>query len=137
MKLATLLAIATGKRVFGIWNIFLSNTKMNNDIVIRLPKTKNSNKNILNHFLIIIIYFEKKLCPIATFLEYLELTKDFREDTDQVFVSYEVKKIGKPISKDRLSKWIRLYLEKANIFLNPHSIRANMFKQGALANIPS
>uniref|UniRef100_A0A0N5B460 Phage_integrase domain-containing protein n=1 Tax=Strongyloides papillosus TaxID=174720 RepID=A0A0N5B460_STREA len=136
MKLTTLLAISTGKRVSEICNIFLSNTKLDTDIVVRLPKTKNSEKNIPNHFLTIISYPEKALCPAATFYEYLDLTKDIRGKSDQLFIAYEGKKKGEPISKDRLSKWIRLYLEKANIFTNPHSIRSNMSSQCALSNIP-
>ena len=51
--------------------------------------------------------------------EYLQRTKQLREDHSQLLISYV--KLFKPVSKDTISRWVKQVLESAGIDINKYS----------------
>lgn len=69
-----------------------------------------------------------KLCPVRVLKAYVKATKRRRDDQEQLFVSFQT---FKPISKERLSKWItgglrEIYSDasESDLRLNAHSTRS-------------
>ncbi|KAJ8964280.1 hypothetical protein NQ314_005014 [Rhamnusium bicolor] len=117
MKLVTLLALITGHRMQTLAHIRIQNmVRFPDRLEIRISdKVKTSSSKIFQPFLVI-PYFRKnpKLC-LASVIHFYELsTKDTRpSDTDLIILT--VKKPIRPISTQRLSKWIKMTLTASGI----------------------
>ena len=65
------------------------------------------------------------ICPISTLNAYLQQTANVRQDNTQLLLSYV--KPFKPVSRDTISRWLKMVLNEAGIDTNmfrPHSTRA-------------
>ena len=66
---------------------------------------------------------DKKLCVVEHLKEYLQRTKQLREDHSQLLISYV--KPFKPVSKDTISRWVKQVLESAGIDINKYSAHSS------------
>ena len=126
-KLVTLLAIVSGQRCqtihnFNIRDCVLKRTKV--VFTIRENLKHNSPKNNDSNIIIPAYFEDKRLCAVTYFKEYVKRTKPVR-NTDKLFISYV--KPNKEVSRDTISRWIKITLSKAGINTNifkAHSTRA-------------
>lgn len=68
---------------------------------------------------------DRRLCVLTTLKEYLLRTHSLRGDESQLFISYV--KPHKKISKDTLSRWIKLIMKKSGVDMDvfcPNSFRS-------------
>lgn len=65
----------------------------------------------------------KKLCVVEHLEEYLQRTKQLREEHSQLLISYV--KPFKPVSKDTISRWVKQGLESAGIDINKYSAHSS------------
>ncbi len=115
-KLATLLALVTGQRMQTLHALNLSHCSIDKGSVKfhiqslmkhSRPSNKTSNEIVINSF-----NTNKRICPVFCLKHYIQRTKLLRQD-NQLFVNCF--KPHKPISKDTLSRWVKLTLTKAGI----------------------
>ena len=66
---------------------------------------------------------DKKLCVVEHLKEYLQRTKQLREEHSQLLISYV--KPFKPVSKDTISRWVKQVLESAGIDINKYSAHSS------------
>ena len=66
---------------------------------------------------------DKKLCVVEHLKEYLQRTKQLREDHSQLLIGYV--KPFKPVSKDVISRWVKQVLEPAGIDINKYSAHSS------------
>ena len=66
---------------------------------------------------------DKKLCVVEHLKEYLQRTKQLREDHSQLLISYV--KPFKLVSKDTISRWVKQVLESAGIDINKYSAHSS------------
>ena len=66
---------------------------------------------------------DKKLCVVEHLKEYLQRTKQLREDHSQLLISYV--KPFKLVSKDTISGWVKQVLESAGIDINKYSAHSS------------
>lgn len=92
-KLSTLLALATGQRVQTIANIEIQNIIVEQDnIVIKIPKRiKTSGRGRIQPSLILPFFKqEPKICVAQALIQYLNLTKDIRQDAlKNLFITFK------------------------------------------------
>ena len=67
----------------------------------------------------------ENICVVHTVYDYLERTKNIRGNCSKLLISYQ--KPFKPVSKDTISRWLKMVLSKAGINTNKftaHSTRS-------------
>lgn len=138
-KLITLLAIVTGQRIqtlhaLDLEQYTIDRTGITFTILKLLKHSKPSNK--IHNTLTVKEYRENtKICPVLHIKHYIQRTKSIRKSS-QLFINPQ--KPHGPISKDTLSRWIKLSLTKAGINTQKykaHSTRAASTSAAAAASI--
>ena len=138
-KLITLLAIVSSQRVQSLHALDLkyyteTRSSITFTIVKLLKHSKPSNK--VNNTIVFKDYRENtKICPVLHIKHYIQRTKSLRNSSQ---LSINPQKPHGPISKDSLSRWIKLTLSKAGINTNiykAHSTRAASTSAAAAASI--
>ena len=138
-KLITLLAIVTGQRIQTLHALDLNHYSTDRSgitftIVKLLKHSKPSNK-IHNKIIIKEYKQNTKICPVLHIKHYIKRTKSIRKGS-QLFINYQ--KPHRPVSKDTLSRWIKLSLSRAGIntqVYKAHSTRAASTSAAAAASI--
>lgn len=77
------------------------------------------------------------ICPISTLNAYLQQTANVRQDNTQLLLSYV--KPFKPVSRDTISRWLKMVLNEAGIYTNmfkPHSARAASCSKANAKSVP-
>jgi integrase len=128
LKLVMLLLLVTGKRgqtidCLSLSEMTLSETSCEFQVLEHMKTSKpGSGTTILK----IEQYTpDKNICPILVLREYLKRTKSVRGDNKQLFVSYQ--KPYQPVSRDTISRWVKVVLDNAGIdttVYSAHSTRA-------------
>lgn len=128
LKLAVLLALATGQRVQTLASIELHNIiKNSNGIIIKVSKRlKTSGPNKLQPVLQLPYFHQdNKICVATTLIEYLEKTKHLRnQSTNNLFITH--KKPHHNASVQTIGRWIKTMLSKSGVdtsIFSPHSTR--------------
>jgi len=127
VKCLMLLALASMQRVQSLHSIDVTDIEFNDSgvfIPIRKLLKQSSVRN--NKFMICLKYFDDPaICPVRILNHYINRTRKFRGESEQLFISYN--KPHKPVSKSTLRRWICMVLEEAGIdtsVFKSHSSRA-------------
>jgi len=128
MKLSMLLALVTGERVqcLHLLDINLMH-KYNDKVVFEIRDLlKQSRPGYHKSSLEMKCFDENEnLCVVHTLYDYLDRTVNIRNDSSKLLISYQ--KPFKPVSKDTISRWLRILLGKAGIDIRSftaHSTRS-------------
>ena len=138
-KLCMLLALTTMQRAQTIHAIRITNIFIGKDLVmIPIDKLlKQSNQRNYKFSLQLKFYDNLSICVARTLIHYLEITKGIRGDEQQLFIS--VQKPHKAVSKESISRWIRVVMEEAGIDTDTyksHSTRAAASSAAKRENYP-
>ena len=115
-KLVMLLALGSGYRVQSLSLIKLNNiTRKNNGIEIKISDLIKTSRPGVANPITFFPFFEDKpqLCIARTLLFYLEITKNIRNNTQQLFIS--TIQPYKPVSSKTISRWIKEVLTEAGV----------------------
>ena len=80
---------------------------------------------------------DEEICPIKSLSAYLQRTEKVRHDNTQLLLSYM--KPFKPVSRDTISRWMKMVLRYAGIntsMFKPHSTRAASCSKANAKSIP-
>jgi integrase len=123
MKTALLIALASGRRVGDLHALSIEEGNLRWEpygvrLIPRLNYLAKNESMVRRAKPIFIPSFsvyategeDLKLCPVRALKRYVKVTRNKRGDEKQLFVSYQS---FKPISKDRLSKWISGCIKEA------------------------
>lgn len=116
MKLALLLALATGQRVQTLASIELDNiVKSENRLEIKITKKlKTSGKGKIQPTLLLPYYTpDENICPAGTLLVYLRKTEKLRNECKSLFITYQ-----KPFhmaTTQTIARWIKAMLKKSGL----------------------
>ena len=80
---------------------------------------------------------DSNICPVKTLTIYLKRTQHLLQDTTKVFLSYV--KPFKPVSRDTISRWLKMVLHNAGIdttIFKSHSIRAASCSKASSRSVP-
>ena len=80
---------------------------------------------------------DAEICPINTLTAYLQRTEGVRHDNTRLLLSYV--KPFKPVSRDTISRWMKMVLHEAGIDVNmfkPHSTRAASCSKANAKSVP-
>lgn len=117
MKLAVLLALATGQRMQTLSLIKLCNIeKSMTNVVIKIPdRIKTSAPNRIQPTLILPFFTQdSKICVAKTMLFYIEKTRSLRNpDSQYLFITF--KKPHHNASSQTISRWIKTILGKSGL----------------------
>lgn len=128
LKLVMLLAILSGQRCQTIHALTTKDMKASNDrvmfIVNDLLKTTKPGKECTK---VEFLSFDEdpRICVVRYLSEYLKRTQNLRHDHHKLLVSYQ--KPRRPVSKDTVSRWLKMELKLAGIdtsTFSAHSTRA-------------
>ena len=127
-KLATLLVLLSGQRGQSVHMLDLDDVECTPDKLILRFKSLLKQSRPGSHLEEIILpaYPQIGLCVVSTFAEYVKRTKGHRAQTDNKLFLTVIKPF-KPISRDTLSRWVKLMLRRAGVdmgMFTPHSVRA-------------
>ena len=138
-KLVMLMALSSKQRVQTIQAITIENIKFFDNVVIipirSLIKTSNARK--YKFALELKKYSDPSICILHTLRVYLNKTSEIRGSYKQLFVSFL--KPFKPVSKDTISRWIKLVLFEAGIdttIFKAHSTRSASCSAAKRDNVP-
>lgn len=127
-KLAILLALTTGQRVQTLANIQIENIiKTQDNLLIKIPKRiKTSGPNKCQPLLTLPFFKQDpRICVASTILQYLDRTKDLRNDSlNNLFIT--LKKPYRNASSQSISRWVKHMLDKSGIDISlfkAHSTR--------------
>jgi len=133
-KLVTLLALTTAQRMQTLAAIQVSNIRLAESLIIRIPaKLKTSGIGKSQPLLSFKPFPEKpELCIFSLIKFYLSYTRDLRTgDCDSLFVSY-----GAPhgsVSSQTLARWVKAELHAAGINVNIFSAHSTRHASTSLA----
>ena len=127
-KLVMLLALSTAQRAQTLQKIYVKNIVFSENLVyipiIELIKqSKCNNRKFALHLKPYVK--NRAICVVDTLKEYLKRTKILRGNQDQLLISFI--KPHKAVSRDTISRWLKLVLEQAGIDVDVfkgHSTRA-------------
>ena len=80
---------------------------------------------------------DEDICPIKTLNAHLQRTEKVRQDNTQLLLSYV--KPFKPVSRDTISRWMKMVLHEAGIdtsMFKPHSTRAASCSKANAKSVP-
>ena len=126
-KTAFLVLLCSAKRGQEIINIHIDNIHITEDeIIIRSGDLSKTSKPDTKDPLIIFPKFRQdtRICIYSLLKEYLERTEILRNEEKQLFISFA--KPYKKISRDTLSRWIKLMMNKGGVdteIYKTHSLR--------------
>ncbi|KAL0882504.1 hypothetical protein ABMA27_000971 [Loxostege sticticalis] len=115
-KLATLLALCTASRVQTLSLIKTNCIVIHQEQIIititNLIKTSAVNREQPT---LVIPYFTDKpsICPAKCLEDYLEITKNIRNDSSNLFLTY--KRPHKPVTSQTISRWIKNMLAESGV----------------------
>lgn len=127
LKLVTLCALTTGQRCQTIHSLDLDKCVITRTKAVFEVHSllKHSTPKRRNNTVIVPAYPEdRRLCVVTYLNEYIKRSKPFRKSS-KLFISFM--KPHAPVSKDTISRWIKLTLNKAGIdtkIFKAHSTRA-------------
>ena len=127
MKLVMLCALVTAQRCQTLKLINLDDGEYNRtNVIFNVRELLKHNKPTNNKNVIVLPAYtnNRNLCVVTYLYAYIRRTKPFRKDR-QLFLSYVVP--HKAVSKDTISRWIKITLQKAGIntkVFKSHSTRA-------------
>uniref|UniRef100_A0A1Y1M5M3 Tyr recombinase domain-containing protein n=1 Tax=Photinus pyralis TaxID=7054 RepID=A0A1Y1M5M3_PHOPY len=139
-KLAILIALATGQRVQTLANIEVENIIINeNRVEVKIPKKlKTSTKGRIQPTLLLPFFNQdKKICPARTLIEYLNKTKNLRQTSKNLFITF--KKPHKDVTSQTISRWLKVILRKSGLDTNQftaHSTRHAATSAAARKGVP-
>lgn len=128
LKLTMLLLLVTGQRGQTIHLLNLDNmTILDNQCIFTISGLLKQSRQGKSNPLIVLKAFKQdvRICVFATLLEYIARTNDLRHSERFLLISYI--KPHKRISRDTLTRWVSVTMEKAGIDISrfkPHSTRA-------------
>ena len=139
LKLATLLALVTGSRVQTLHAMDLNFCEYKDDSIVfyiqsLLKHSRPSNK-VSNGITISAYKKDKRICPVFLLKYYIKRTASLRKN-NQLFINNN--KPHKPISKDTLSRWIKMGIKKSGINTakySSHSTRSASTSAAAAASV--
>lgn len=140
LKVATLLTLLTSQRGQSIHLIDVRNLDLNpHRIKIRFGDVlKTTRPGFHQHELTIKAFApDRRLCICVVLKEYLDRTKELRGTATPLLLSYV--KPFRPISRDTLSRWLKVVLKLAGVDLSiftPHSIRAAASSSASSSKVP-
>lgn len=119
LKLVTLLALITAHRMQTLSLINVQNIEKSTDLIqIKIPDRIKTSKLNKTQPILIIPYFhqDKRICPASALEDYLEKTKELRENETRLFISF--KKPYKEVTSQTLSRWIKKTLQDSGVDVN-------------------
>ena len=127
LKLVTIMALVTGQRLQTLKALDLDYCKISKEtitfhIMSLLKHSTPANKT--DNVITFEAYHDKRLCPVFLLHHYLKRTKNLRSGS-QLLVNHQ--KPHKGVSKETISRWVKLTLTKAGIntaIFKPHSTRS-------------
>ena len=137
-KTCCLLLLLSGRRGQTIILIDINNILFQDrEVLISLGDIlKTTKKGFQEPQICLKAYQNKNICVVETLHQYLERTKQCRGDETQLFVSYA--KPHKKISRDTLSRYVRMTMTAAGIDINrfkPHSLRSASTSAAKQSNV--
>lgn len=127
MKLVMLCALVTAQRCQTLHLLNIGDGEFNRTkVVFRVRELLKHNRPSSNNNIIVLPAYvdNRNLCVVTYINSYIKRTKPFRSDK-QLFLSYVAP--HKPVSKDTISRWIKITLQKSGIdtkIFKAHSTRA-------------
>ncbi|KAL7306836.1 hypothetical protein TKK_0000997 [Trichogramma kaykai] len=115
-KTLILLALCTAHRAQTFALIDINNiSNLGTELQIKIPDLIKTSKPGTRQPNLILPFFRErpKLCAASTLLKYIEMSKDFRQDESNLFIS--TRKPYKSIGSQTISRWIKNILTKAGI----------------------
>ena len=140
LKLVMLTVLITGQRCQSIHLMDLS-SMIKNENTYSFPiieKIKTSKPGKPQPILILPKFTTNPdICVYTTLERYLELTEHMRDNHTKLFISYS--KPHKPVSKDTVSRWVKLTLSMAGVDTDiyaAHSTRAAATSKAKYKHVP-
>ena len=127
-KLCTILALVSGQRVQSLHLLDINLMHRHKDKIvfeIKEPLKQSRPKYHLNHVEFIAFPHNQNLCVVNTLNSYIKKTCNLRKNHTKLLISY--KKPHCPVSKDTISRWIKMLLGKSGINIDiytAHSTRS-------------
>lgn len=115
-KLAILVALATGQRIQTLVNIEVENIiQLQERIEIKIPnRIKTTSKGRIQPTLILPFFdLDEKICPAKTLLSYLDMTKEFRGTTKNLFIT--VKRPYHSATAQTIGRWLKHILKLSGL----------------------
>ena len=140
LKLTMLIALTQAARPQTIHLISLKNLKKTQDrYVLELDEALKHTRpgTPLEPIIIKAFPHDKNLCVFTTLEEYIERTREHRNNEDRLMISYV--KPHKAVTRDSIRRWIRVTMENAGInteIYGAYSTRAASASKAASLNIP-
>ena len=139
-KLATLIVLLSGQRGQSVHLLKLPDIEHNaSQLILRFTVLlKHSRPGTHLDEIVLPAYTEPRLCVVTTYKEYVSRTKPLRPQSQQKLFITTIKPF-RGISRDTLSRWIKLMLRRAGInmaIFNTHSVRAASTSAAYAANVP-
>lgn len=129
LKTAMLLALTTGQRVQTLSLIKYNNIKEYEggiDIILTDIQKTSAPGRFMNKLSLPFFISNPDICPVKTLLQYLEMTKELRENSDCIKLFLTIKRPFKPASTQTISRWLKLVMKDSGIDVqnfSPHSTR--------------
>lgn len=126
-KTVILLLLATGQRAQTICSIEIDQIKVQNNVVyIMIPNLIKTSAPNRYQPLLTLPFFNNRpsICPAQALTNYLQITKNIRNDCKRLFVSY--KKPHKAVTVSTISRWVKGVLQESGIdvsIFSAHSTR--------------
>lgn len=127
-KTTMLLALLSGQRCQTLHLLLLSGMVLQNDSCVfkinSLLKTSRPGRH-LSELTFSAYPPDNRLCPILCLAAYVDRTKQLRNGSDQLLVSFQ--KPHRPVSTDTISRWLKEVLQRSGIdtsIFKGHSTRA-------------
>lgn len=124
-KLCSLLMLATFQRVQTIASFKLSGIiwTPSGCTIFPLDKLKHTRRGYHQEPFKLMNFSESKICPVLCLKEYIERTKEMRDNQDELFISFQ--NPFKAVSKDTISRWLTDSLRNAGVQnFSAHSYRS-------------
>lgn len=127
-KLVMLLALLTGQRLQSLHLLDIRNIELTRDsVTIRIGDLLKQTRPGFHLSEIILKSYDQdiNLCVVTAMSDYLDRTSSLRKNETSLFISFVPP--HRKVTKDTISRWIKLVLTSANIDINvfkPHSVRA-------------
>ena len=140
LKLVTLMSLLSAQRgqtihYLSLEDMVTSETSVTFAVSKPLKQSKPGSKPTVVEF---VAYPDNpNICVVTTLKAYLDRTSALHGGAQQLFVSYS--KPFKPVSRDTISRWVKIVLQKSGIDVNlfkPHSTRAAATSKAFLKSVP-
>lgn len=128
LKLTMILSLLTAQRTQTLHLMDINDCTVNNDeLIIKVTKLIKTSKpgSHLSDIHLPAYNKDKSLCVVDIYNEYIKRTKSLRGQYTKLFIM--TMKPHKPVSKNTISRWIKLTMKLAGLDTNlfkPHSVRS-------------